>query len=168
MMVISGKSQPFEKGQMIAWHGKEVLDYWSSDQCNTITGRDPSGLPLIVTKSDTMNLFIGQICRPLIFQFEKDVTVDNEFEALRFVPQVNSLSGPDQVPENQCYCLEEPCLPSGLLDISGCQPGSPIYMSWPHFLHADPKVINGVQGLAPDEAKHSFIIDMLPVRTFDT
>ena len=161
--VKTGKSQVFEKGQMVAWHGKEKLDYWSSEQCNTMTGRDPSGLPLLVTRNDKMNLFIGQMCRPLIFQFDKEVRVDDEFEALRFVPEVTSLSGPDQVPENQCYCLTDPCLPSGLLDISGCQKGSPIYLSWPHFLHGDPKLVTSVQGLSPDENKHSFIIDMLPV-----
>ena len=30
--VKTGKSQPFEKGQMVAWHGREKLHYWSSEQ----------------------------------------------------------------------------------------------------------------------------------------
>ncbi len=110
-----------------------------------------------------MNLFIGQICRPLIFKYDKTVRVsDSKFNTMRFIPEENSFSAPDQVPENQCYCLTERCLPSGILDISGCQPGSPVYMSWPHFMHGDPVLKKLVNGLEPDEDKHSFVIDMLP------
>lgn len=83
---------------------------------------------------------------------------------MRFMPNVTSFSSPDKVPENQCYCHQEPCLPSGLLDISGCEPDSPIYLSWPHFLHGDPYLRNLVKGLAPDEQAHSFILDVLPVK----
>ena len=84
--------------------------------------------------------------------------------AMRFMPVTTSFSSPDRVPENQCYCLTEPCLPSGLLDISGCQPDSPIYLSWPHFLHGDRKLRKTVNGLSPSEVDHSFIMDVLPVR----
>jgi hypothetical protein len=126
---------------MVAWQGSRVLNYWSSETCNTVSGRDPSGLPLTIDHSDQIPLFIGQICRQLNFKFDKKVVVDNEFPAMRFVPETTSFSSPDQVPENQCYCRSQPCLPSGLLDIEGCQPGSPIYMSWPHFLHADPQCV---------------------------
>ena len=80
------------------------------------------------------------------------------------MPNVTSFSSPDKVPENQCYCHQKPCLPSGLLDISGCEPDSPIYLSWPHFLHGDPYLRKLVQGLAPDEQAHSFILDVLPVK----
>lgn len=151
---------------MVAWHGKSMLDYWSSDECNQVQGRDPSGLPLVISDSDVINVFIGQICRPLDFKFEKSVTVDAEFPAMRFVPQESSFSAPEQVPENACYCLQEPCLPSGLLDIGGCQPGSPIYMSWPHFLHADPRIRRLIHGMAPDEDKHSFFMDVMPVSSY--
>lgn len=159
--LIAGKSLPFAKGEMVAWHGKKMLNYWSTEECNKVSGRDPSGLPLSLNADDVMNLFIGQICRPLTFKFEKHVQVEH-FQALRFVPEETSFSSPDLVPENQCYCLNaDQCLPSGLLDISGCQPGSPVYMSWPHFLHADPKLRKAVDGMEPNEEQHSFIIDMM-------
>ena len=40
--------------------------------------------------------------------------------------------------------------------------GSPVYMSWPHFLHGDPQLRKNLIGMAPDEEKHSFIMDVLP------
>ena len=85
---------------------------------------------------------------------------------MRFVPNISSFSSPDRVPENQCYCLKEPCLPSGILDFSGCQPDSPVYLSWPHFLHGDPNLRKLVHGMTPNEEEHSFILDVLPVNIF--
>ena len=35
-------------------------------------------------------------------------------------------------------------------------------MSWPHFLHGDPQLRKNLIGMAPDEEKHSFIMDVLP------
>ena len=74
-----GKTNPKDKGIMVEWEGNNELNYWSSKQCNKVTGRDPSGLPLAINKSDVMNLFIGQLCRSLDFLYEKNVLIDNEF-----------------------------------------------------------------------------------------
>ena len=73
---------------MVAWKGSNdakltnQLNYWKSDQCNKVVGRDPSGLPLNIGKSDIMKLFIGQLCRPLDFVFAKNVNVDDEFNGM--------------------------------------------------------------------------------------
>ena len=36
-------------------------------------------------------------------------------------------------------------------------------MSWPHFLHGENILLNGVHGLAPNPENHSFILDVDPV-----
>lgn len=160
--VKTGLLNPHEKGVMVAWNNTSILDYWSSEECNIVSGRDPSGLPLKVESKDVLSLFIGQICRLLKFEYLTQVKVDDEFDTLRFAPAQNSFSSRDQVPENQCYCITETCLPSGLLDIGGCQPGSPIYMSWPHFLYGDPQLRKNVVGLKPESDLHEFTIDIMP------
>ena len=53
-------------------------------------------------------------------------TKTGTFSTYRFIPDNTSFHNPQDQPANECYCLEEKsanCLPSGLLDISGCQPG---------------------------------------------
>lgn len=160
--VKTGKSDPFTKGTMVAWDGSKTFNYWSTNQCNQVSGNSPGSLPLRINENEKMKLFFGPICRPLHFKFDKKVTIDSYFQTMRFIPEEKSFSSPDEVPENQCYCLQEPCLPSGLLDISGCKEGSPVYMSWPHFLHGDPQLRKNLIGMAPDEEKHSFIMDVLP------
>ena len=108
---------------MVAWDGSKTFNYWSTNQCNQVSGNSPGSLPLRINENEKMKLFFGPICRPLHFKFDKKVTIDNYFQTMRFIPEEKSFSSPDEVPENQCYCLQEPCLPSGLLDISGCKEG---------------------------------------------
>ena len=50
------------------------------------------------------------------------------------------------------------------LNLSKCIPeGNPIYMSWPHFLHGEDVLLDGVDGLSPNPENHSFILDVDPV-----
>lgn len=46
------------------------------------------------------------------------------------------------------------CLPAGLLDMAPCME-APLVVSLPHFLTVtDPKILNGVSGLSPNDADH--------------
>ena len=36
-------------------------------------------------------------------------------------------------------------------------------MSWPHFLHGEDVLLDGVDGLSPNPENHSFILDVDPV-----
>ena len=56
-------------------------------------------------------------------------------------------------------CQEQP---KGVFNMSACQYGSPIMMSWPHFFQADPKLLEAVDGLKPEQAKHQFFMDIQP------
>lgn len=41
--------------------------------------------------------------------------------------------------------------------------GAPAYISFPHFAHADPSLLDAVVGMEPDEDRHSFTLDIIPV-----
>lgn len=43
-------------------------------------------------------------------------------------------------------------------------PGSPVAISWPHFLYGDPDLRKNVMGMNPDPQKHRFYMDVHPVR----
>ena len=36
-------------------------------------------------------------------------------------------------------------------------------LSWPHFFQADPALLEDVDGLHPEQDKHQFVIDLVPV-----
>jgi len=164
-----------DKGIMTHWHGQERVEYWrepSKDEvgnskaalsCNLVEGRDPGTWPTDLDVTSVLEAFVGPLCRKLEMRFVKKVSV-GEFDTLQFSPDRRSFDNKSREPSNACYCLEpQSCPPSGLLDISGCQPeGNPILMSWPHFLHGDPTLLQGVHGLNPDESRHSFIFNIEP------
>jgi hypothetical protein len=59
------------------------------------------------------------------------------------------------------------------MNVSACRFGSPMFLSLPHFLHADPELLDLVSGLQPDPEKHSFYFGVEPVssmliKLFDT
>jgi len=43
-------------------------------------------------------------------------------------------------------------------------PGAPVYISFPHFYKADPKLLDAVEGLKPVEKLHESYIKIQPVR----
>ena len=65
-------------------------------------------------------------------------------------------------PSNWCNCGGE-CVPQGVLNVSSCRHGAPAFVSYPHFLDADPFYSNKLQGMKPDPEKHRFYITIEPV-----
>lgn len=75
------------------------------------------------------------------------------------------------------YCSEtDKCFPQsvefvqisvlGLLNAESCRMGAPAFISFPHFFNADPYLLNMVNGLKPEEEKHAFYMDIIPVIVF--
>lgn len=56
------------------------------------------------------------------------------------------------------------CPKNGIADTSKCTYDSPTGISQPHFLNADPSYLHEIQGLFPEKEKHSFFLDVHPVR----
>ncbi|GAB1863256.1 Scavenger receptor class B member 1 [Camponotus japonicus] len=68
---------------------------------------------------------------------------------------------PDVINMGNCYCNGE-CTPSGLINITICRYGAPVFISLPHFYKADPTVLDAVDGLRPNDKDHSFSITLEP------
>lgn len=97
-----------------------------------------------------------------------------DFEEEQIIQGVRTLkfSGGDRTvdngtlyPENECYCNGK-CVPSGLLNVSSCRYGTPVFMSFPHFFNADPFYHDQVDGMKPDKEKHQFFMSFEPVTYF--
>lgn len=69
---------------------------------------------------------------------------------------------PDVVNMGRCYCNGE-CTPSGLINVTACRFGAPVFISLPHFYKTDPSVLETIEGLSPNEREHSFSITLEPV-----
>jgi hypothetical protein len=68
----------------------------------------------------------------------------------------------DIVNIGNCYCNGE-CMPFGLLNMSSCRYGAPVFVSLPHFYKADPSMLDQVEGLNPNGGDYNFSITLEPV-----
>ncbi|KZC14662.1 Protein croquemort, partial [Dufourea novaeangliae] len=94
--------------------------------------------------------------------FEQTTTTEDFFEAEHSAEVTDTPEGdPDVVNIGNCYCNGK-CTPVGLMNVSACRYGAPVFVSLPHFNRADPSLGEKVIGLEPDEEKHDFSITLEP------
>uniref|UniRef100_A0A3P9QGT4 Platelet glycoprotein 4 n=1 Tax=Poecilia reticulata TaxID=8081 RepID=A0A3P9QGT4_POERE len=91
-------------------------------------------------------------------------------DVYRFSLHALTLASPEVNPDNKCFCSNmkttKNCTLAGVLDISACQQGRPIYISLPHFLHGSPSLRTDVLGLNPHEEHHKTFLDVEPTSGF--
>ncbi|XP_053980417.1 protein croquemort-like [Hylaeus volcanicus] len=93
---------------------------------------------------------------------EQTTTTEDFFEADHSAEVPDSLDeDPDVVNIGNCFCNGK-CTPVGLMNISACRYGAPVFLSLPHFYKADPSLRERFKGLNPDEQQHDFFITLEP------
>jgi hypothetical protein len=162
--VLTGKENLNDFARITVYAGKNNLGVWKTDACNTIKGSDGTGFPAMLNENSTVYIYQPDFCRPLqLIVSNKEPQSHQGFDTLRFSPTPDTFGDVETYPENDCYCLGgPPCSPRGIFNVSVCQFGSPVFLSWPHFLNGDPALRNAVDGLNPKQELHGFYIDIQP------
>lgn len=115
-------------------HSKHFGIWQQNSQCDSLSGtREPSALP--PTESmDEFDMLMGIMCRSIRMETRRNVDY-GMIAAKRFTMSLESFRLNSQ--ENKCY---DPIadLPDGIFNVAKCCQGSPLAVSSPHFLHADP------------------------------
>jgi len=162
--VFSGQEKLSDYARINVWDGKEGLgrQQKADTPCNMINGTDATGFPPMLNGNSTVYIFQADLCRSLELKY-REPKVEQELPVFRFVPSESVFGDVETYPENQCYCADgPPCSRPGTFNISTCQLGAPVFVSWPHFLHGDPSLGSVIDGLHPDPALHEFYIDIQP------
>jgi len=147
--------------QIHSYNGKTEMGFWNDSQCDKVHGWDGISFKPDCRKNDTLWFFNDQFCRAIPLVFEKDIQQEG-LSGLRFVPREDVFMSSKKYPENQCYAGEGREEGDGVYDVSVCQYGAPIVLSWPHFLGAEHKYRDAVEGLSPEKSKHGFWFDIEP------
>lgn len=156
----NGKSSRF--GMIDNWNYMKSLPYWTTDTCNMVNGTDGTIYPPFMKRSNVLYLFSSDLCRSIYLTYTKDVKL-RDIPLYRFNAPKEVFQNAKENPANQGFCVpSENCLESGLLNVESCRDGAPVVFSQPHFLDADPSVINAVTGVHPNHEEHSTIIDVEP------
>lgn len=159
----TGEGDPYKLSKIQSFNGDQELDFWNSSECNLVHGSDGASFNPYISKGDTLWFFNDQLCRAMPLVYNNSVTQEG-LPGLRFIPREDVFMSARSYPqENSCF--QRPDLESGdgVFDVTVCQYDTPIILSWPHFLGAEPKYKEAIEGLHPEPAKHGFWFDIQDV-----
>ncbi|XP_037366779.1 platelet glycoprotein 4 [Talpa occidentalis] len=166
--VFNGKDDISKVAIIDTYKGKKTLSYWPS-YCDMVNGTDGASFPPFVEKSRVLQFFSSDICRSIYAVFGGEIDLKG-IPVFRFVLPPKAFASPVQNPDNHCFCTEKVisknCTLYGVLDISKCKEGKPVYISLPHFLHASPEILIPLEGLHPNEEEHRTFLDVEPITGF--
>ncbi|NXA17751.1 CD36 protein, partial [Ibidorhyncha struthersii] len=151
-----------------SYKNKRNLSYWEG-HCDLVNGTDGASFPPFVKKDQILRFFSSDICRSIygVFQGKQNV---KGIPLYRFTVPREAFASPAEVRDNYCFCTDEVisknCTIAGVLDISACKAGRPVFISLPHFLHASDSVLHDVEGLSPSEEEHETFLDVEPITGF--
>uniref|UniRef100_A0A8C6WMP2 Platelet glycoprotein 4 n=1 Tax=Neogobius melanostomus TaxID=47308 RepID=A0A8C6WMP2_9GOBI len=167
--VFTGKDDIAKVATIESYKGERELPYWNDTFCNMINGTDASSFAPFVDKKKPLYFFSSDICRSVSASYMRSYPLKG-ITVYRYSLLHSTLASPVDNPENHCYCRDREvtknCTLAGVLDISTCQMGKPIYISLPHFLFASPLLREQVQGLSPNEEHHETFLDVEPTTGF--
>nr|XP_020472452.1 platelet glycoprotein 4 [Monopterus albus] len=167
--VYNGKGDISKVGIIDKWRGERSLGFWNDTYCDMINGTDASSFPPFLDKKKPLFFFSSDICRSVSASFEDSINLKG-IEVYRYTLQPITMASPSVNPDNRCFCRNQKftnnCSIAGVLDISSCQDGRPVYISLPHFLYGSPSLREAVLGLSPSEEHHSTFLDVEPTTGF--
>lgn len=163
-------TEDIEKFMMInSWEGKTRTNYWKGEnnECDYIAGTREGTLFSPKIHGQNFRLFSMDICRTVELTME---STEGEYEGVgtyKYILDKSTLISNDP---NGCYCIkktkglqrEDTCFMDGVMDLHSCF-AIPALLSFPHFLHADPKYLELVEGLSPDKDKHETFVQLEPL-----
>ncbi|XP_067896194.1 lysosome membrane protein 2-like [Heterodontus francisci] len=156
----TGKNNYMKFTKIITWKGQKSLSWWGSNSCNMINGTDGASFHPLIKKNESLYIFASDICRSFNMVFEKELEVQG-IKAYRFVLPKEALASDH--PNNKGFCLSGNCHLSGVLNISICRQGAPIFISFPHFYNADQKLVTDIGGMKPNMETHQTFLDIEPM-----
>lgn len=155
----TGSTNLDQVGKIRSWNYKNHTGYFQG-KCGEVSGGSGEVFPPRLSPKDRVSLFSADLCRTINLDYEEDQELDG-IKGLKFSGGTDLVDSGIVDPETSCYQNGDPT-PLGVLNLTECRLGAPIFISYPHFYHADPKVQNHVGGMKPNKDLHSFDITVEP------
>ncbi|XP_062992053.1 lysosome membrane protein 2 isoform X2 [Elgaria multicarinata webbii] len=162
-IMLSGEKNYLDFTKIVEWNGKRSLDWWTSATSNMINGTDGSTFHPLIDKDELLYVFASDFCRSLYLTFDSYVTTQG-ISAYRFVIPMKIFANASVNPDNAGFCVPSGnCPGAGLLNVSACKEGAPIFLSPPHFYQSDEKYVKAIDGMHPNKKDHETFLDINPL-----
>lgn len=155
----TGQGDISELGKSKTWNYQTETPYYDSP-CNEVRGSGGEFYPPGQTKDHPLTFFNGELCRYLDLYYTSEQVI-NGLKVYKYAATERSVDNGTKYGEYACFSPHE-SLPSGVMNVSACRYGAPVFVSFPHYYAADPYYLQFVDGLAPNQSKHEFHITMEP------
>ncbi|KAG5314908.1 SCRB1 protein, partial [Pseudoatta argentina] len=162
--IFTGHTNMKEFGLINRLNGLDHLPYWPNAPCNSITASEGSFFPpRDQTGADIIHVWDKDFCRTLPLQYRGPIEKAG-IKADLYTPTDVLFTRNETAKEDNCFCSDgiDSCPPQGLQDISPCQYSIPVYLSFPHFYKADPKLLDAIDGLKPINNLHKTYFKIQP------
>ncbi|KAJ9578470.1 hypothetical protein L9F63_005290, partial [Diploptera punctata] len=128
--------------------------------CDDVRGYLGHFFPPKITK-EPFYFFSTDICKSVKLHFAEEVEVFG-IKGYKFLPDDKLMDNGHTDPEKACDCVGDVCMAPGVLNLTGCLDGVPMYGSFPHFLGADSVYLKNTTGLSPDSNRSTFHVILEP------
>ena len=166
LTMLTGKQNVQDAQKIVKWKGEDTSPYWLTKYGNMINGTDGSRAPPSLSSSGKLYMFVPQLCRSLYLQYSHDTEIEG-IKAYAFSTTKDVFANATANPDNAAFCSgtrQKPeCWDTGLLPMSTCRDGAPIFMSAPHFWEAVPDLVDSIEGMHPNETLHRTFMNIEPM-----
>lgn len=163
--VMTGRGDFRDRGKIVEIDGKSSFGKWASSKCDSFAGnQEPSALAALAPGSqNSFDLHMGIMCRSIRLEAEEEEDGVGYFggriATRRFYPSRGTFNFGD----DNCFGQGKSGLPHGAMSVRDCQDGTPLAVSFPHFLHGSPWYTNNVEGVSTaQESLHRSYLDLEP------
>ncbi|XP_053961153.1 scavenger receptor class B member 1 isoform X1 [Anastrepha ludens] len=150
----TGATNPGISGLYATYRGSTNLPQWDGEHCSNIElASDGTKFKSFIQPNDTIKFFRKSMCRPINLYRTGEPQTYGSLTGYKYVFEENAFDNGINNEANKCFCRKGKCQPQGLIDVTDCYYGFPISLSFPHFMHGDPGLLNNITGVEPDEKK---------------
>ncbi|XP_026289526.1 protein croquemort isoform X2 [Frankliniella occidentalis] len=158
--MFTGQQNMSNLGNVHSWNYATHTSYFDG-KCGDVKGTTGELLPPLVD-SEKLSVFATDLCSTVSLSRSEELVQKYGIEGVKFQGDAREFDNGTLHPEYKCYSYEGKTMPSGVRDMSKCRYGAPAYVSFPHFLDADPWYTNSVDGLHPNRSIHEFFVNAEP------
>jgi len=159
-VMFTGKNDTSLVHQYLQWNSSSTLPLWGSAEANAVIGTDGYNFAPGLNSNETLLIFIDTLFRQGVIGYNGTVTIQG-IDMYQYTLLPWQLLNSTSYPPNEAYYSYN--FPNGMMNLSIAFSNTPVFVSKPHFLDADPYYLTTLNGLSPNRTLHETYIYVEPI-----